>query len=421
MADTATSEQSIVEALATRVMDSRHFGAHQGRNGKRSGLLRSLVEVYGKHELLQERLRTVGPGPRHDLKVHLENCFLKDRSLWGDPEQRTLVLNPGSGLELGKISDTILDPVTRFWFHQAAHAGLSAGHSSQTRPAQSREDARAWVTFSEPLFFYSQRLNTYIRSLDLDYDHEEEIEKREADLQKRLCEGYAAKLRDSNCTEEQIEDFMKILAPVPVRHYVPAGDAYAASTVRKWFRDNQESLDLPVPLRKESRRISGAELPLHNLIVISSRTTNKEAMFVIEMANRDLAESTTEHQRLAAELVPSGLRFDGRLLPDIQGRHGAEQTHVLVTNWVTSHGKAYSLIASNHSRAVGEVARLIQLGLVDPIQEKIRERTLPSGKTAVKEKFIPARVQIAFDLSIPYNEVIADPPRLVPGFPIYYS
>jgi hypothetical protein len=372
------SEKEIVRALASDVDRSPLF--HSQRAPRLTEALNGFVDAYGAPPStdLLERFH----GLAHRLKVQLEHCFEEDRSFWLSPDQYALQLPSATqGLVLGRLSNVVKDGPHRFWFHQLA-----------------RHDVKRTVcVFSEPLFFFSQSLNAYVRFLDLNHDAPSFAKAPE------LAEAAKDKLRErlqaQGLEANSAIDLARALDFSPVRLYVPAGDAFGISWIRRWYRGHK---DLIPPIRRERRRVPADADSELNRIVFASRYTNPSLVYFREVC-----------PNLRCDLTERGIRVDNEEIPDDVGRQGTTLAHVVVTNWVFETNKVYTVIASNHTRAAGRVAQLLVAG------DKEQGPHLDPARLVLEGGLIPKRIQFAFSVELNLNEVFANAPDLFAGPFVY--
>src|ERR1700722_7939916 len=243
-AKSAIAEKKLIQELRNDVLASPHFPHAAERLDQ---VLSNYVAIYPakpsvKFQQENEAYRA------NRLKRELRKCFRNDRRFWRRPDQLMLVLeSPRLGLELRSISELlqeerdpsgneVKDGRMLFWFHQLARL----------------DEGKTLFGFAEPLFFLSRTLNAYFRFLDIDFDDsfdEGETAKLLPELASRTLQ---AKLEKAGFEPRTIDTFVHTLDLIPVRLYVPAGDAFGISWIRRWFRHQ----GLVAPSRKENQRIS---------------------------------------------------------------------------------------------------------------------------------------------------------------------
>ena len=97
----------------------------------------------------------------------LNKCILKsfekDHTLWRP--QKLLHLHGKFGFEVLPLSTAdFLVPTKKFWFAQCARLQDEPG------PQSSETLSETLIVFSEPLFFFSKRLQGYFRFLEINHD-----------------------------------------------------------------------------------------------------------------------------------------------------------------------------------------------------------------------------------------------------------
>jgi hypothetical protein len=203
---------------------------------------------------------------------------------------------------------------------------------------------------------------------------------------------------------KHIDALVDNLDLIPTRNYLPAGDSYAAVRIRRWFRrsakhvvEYKEALDVA----KDDRRSS--------LIVLASRSSLK------------LIDHFQSTNKLEVLLTEKGISFKGRILDDEIGDRGLHLARVVVTNWTFSTGAVHTYIASNHTRALESVAKLVARddsnddSGEDSDDDFNDPRLQPISDAIVDhEGRIPSRFQLAFEVPLQMNETNAGVPRLLP-------
>jgi hypothetical protein len=384
-----------VRALSARIKHSQHF-----RRGSPDGAtetnLEKLLDLYVKKfptapsvDEIKFALngRSTGAVEIGRLNERLMECFLRDRSLWSGQERLFVPRrgrSAGVSIQLGPLSD-ILSPTERFWFHQC---------SKLRRTPEERE---TFIVFSEPLFFFCKTLRAYFRFLDV--NHDERLEPSDLPELVNLAKARlrrAVKVKGANRT---LAKFIEDVDLVPVRVYMPAGDSYAAVAVRRWFRNQVQE----VVNYREAQHLSAVNLNQSNLIVVLSRRGAPLNGF--EAAN----------PQLRLRLTDNGIRLDNKLMSDEFGNQGVSLARVVVTNWVCDTENVYTIIASNHTRAVDAVANWLTND--DTVRQLSDALITADGR-------IPKRFQVAFEVQLQVFETHSNAPILLPelkGKPIVYD
>ena len=374
----APNTRNIINDLAELVKASAHFRARTEEPDKLTDALDAFVRAYASSGSQPD----IHASLAHRLKQRLEDSFKKDRNLWNPHQQYLLDLpSPKRGLALEKLSRVITGTTDRFWFHQSARF----------------DSDRTFVVFSEPLFFFSRNLRAYLRFLNINHDGSVDNEEELVNQAKRELNTM---LRGGGLDQKAAKDVLKALDLVPVHHYVGAGDSYGASVIRRWFRKNK----MTPPRRREGSRIVDIDRGALNCIVLASRRTN-----------RDLTYFAQRTPKLHFELTENGIRAGETELRDEFGKHGMTLARVIVTNWVFADtDNVYTIVASNHTRAVGRIAEFLVSGELD------RHHRLPN-KLLAADGMIPSRVQFAFSVPLHENELRATiHPELI-GDPIIFK
>jgi hypothetical protein len=366
-------ERTVVRELAEKVKRSTAFHARADDADKLSKTLDAFATAYGTSSQ-----PTVSPGLAHRVKEQLERCFREDRKLWNPEQQNTLeLLGAKEGLTLAHLSRVITDATNRFWFHQCARL----------------ERRRSVIVFSEPLFFFSRTLRAYLRFLSV--NHDGAVKDNEAQLIKMAKRELTVNLRATGMDGDAAKEVVSALDLVPVHHYVGAGDSYGASMIRRWFRVNK----LTPPSRREGSRIVDVDRGVLNCIVLASRRTNPELMYFMGKV-----------PQLSYELTEKGIHTAKGELEDKFGEHGMTLAYAVVTNWVFDDSDtAYTIIAANHTRAVGRIAKFLVSDEIDKLSHKL-----------LKDQRIPSKMQLAFEVPLDVNEQRAIMPRPL-GDPIIYD
>ena len=332
--------------------------------------------------------------PINRLIADMQECFTNDRFLWLD--QQMLVLsdtgpNQTHKLQLQPLWKT-LSPSIRIWFH----------HCMQVPAPRKKEwfvntpEPQPFIVISEPLFFFAPSLGAYFRFLDMNHDtlFRPDETRLIAEARIRLGEIFP-QILDSDSARDPITD----LPLVPVRLYLPAGDSYAKTAIRRWFRNTMKH-------RVGYKSASAVSIPdsvNSNLIVLASRSSLPL-----------LTEFQHQNQPLL-QLTKDGISFKGEILKDQVSPHkGTTLSYAIVTNWTLETGKVHTYIASNHTRAIEAVVNLL-VGESELLKD-LSEALVVDGK-------IPGKFQVAFEVSLHLHETNANVERLLPhldGKPLRY-
>lgn len=365
--------REFVAKLASDVIRSKRFHAREEVDDKLTQALQQFANAYGDPGVLQisERMPT---GIKHRLKKQLRTCFKTDHRFWRSRDQYILSLSRSGGLELRRLSDVVEDAPTRFWLHQSARF----------------DPERTFITISEPLFFFSNTLNAYLRLLDINED--DQVAGKETEIAATARNRIERQLRAAGVVAQSADDLMKAIDLVPVRHYLPAGESLGASEIRGWFR---KTLGSP-PKRREASRGSEFDRSASNLIILASRDSDP-----------DLRYFRRRVPDLRLDLTENGIRWDNKEMRDEISPTGARITRVVVTNWLFDDDNAFTVIASNHTRALGRVCALLVGNEMDP-------RWLVDS-----DGIVPTKIQMVFEVQLNIHESLANAPRLL-GDPIIY-
>jgi hypothetical protein len=380
-----------------RDADSRF---RQGNNGK---LLDVFVQCYPKapsQEELRIALNAHAPDvPVSRFRKRLLEAYRKHRELWGTQQilfMPTQDERPEPALEVRPLSE-ILSPSMTFWFHQCVNLPPGEGEP--------------FIVLSEPLFFLCPATGAYLRFLDVNYDDAFDdalkgndssaklLEWATNEAKERLLQAFPAHI---NLDEQHRQQIRQGINLIPVRLYLPAGDSYAKTEIRRWFRKRMDHFlaykqALSVPIDHYTRS---------SLIVLASRSS-------LPLLDRFQKRET----HLKIHLTSDGIRFMDQDLRDEVGKDGTVSlARVVVTQWVLDTQSVHTYIASNNTRAVEAVART----LVDDNSTVLKE--LSQQLTASRP--IPQRFQVAFEVALKMHETHANPPKLLPelhGRPIVYE
>lgn len=323
----------------------------------------------------------------------LENCILKDRTLW--KSQKYLHLPPKdkgerrAGLEVLRLP-SLLDKegkyAEQFWLYQCSNF----------------DPQKTVVVIPEPLFFYSPLVHGYVRFLEVNHGPpieregadrlvgaaedwlftkgREEISKRIADDRNRRRPSGKDRFKQSMAG---LGSFIEMLQLKPVRHYVPAGDGHAMRAIRAWF----EKVKKAPPLFKVSTGVTLDEPNVSNLILLG----NARNMPLID-------EFQTKNPDLPYQIVERGVRKQGQtasypndLYNDEYSTEGCSKAFVLVTNSVSKHGRVSTIISSNHARA-GEAV----VGWLTDDDKMVRVRLAFRSS----EGIVPRRFQLLFSVEL---------------------
>lgn len=199
--------------------------------------------------------------------------------------------------------------------------------------------------------------------------------------------------------DANVQKFISDVDIVPVRLYLPAGDSYAKTAIRRWFRNN---------LRhrvgyKSAAAVSIPDSVNSNLIVLASRSSLP--IFA--------AFQSQNHLRLT--LTESGIGVDNKIFLDrVTVGKGTTLSHVILTNWRLDTGKVHTYIASNHTRAIQAVADML-------VNEN--EMLTESFEVLLVGGRIPDKFQIGFEVSLHLHETNATVERVwssIDGEPLVY-
>jgi hypothetical protein len=348
-------------------------------------------------------------GKFSQLNRHILTCFEEDPSLWTD--QNIIHISSNAGFDVRPLADQyFFTSPMRFWLAQC----VNLKNEGDLKNEAGARPTGTLIVYSEPLFFYSKRLNGYFRFLDI--DHEGPISKGEAEglvesaklqLQRVFPDGPISndeaerlvkrgKSQVQRVFPKEIRQMNPDLDLVPCRHYVPAGDGTAALEIRRWFR---LTISRDAAIRyTESSSIAPINRVETNMIVLASRSSLGL-----------LQQFQTETPELAFELTGSGIkcRSTDPGLSDVSYGNGKPLAHVLVTNWIFPTGHVHTYLASNHTRALGAVALLlVNHKLLAPICETISPKNKP----------FPRRFQMVFEVDLYYNDMRAGTPRFLPEY-----
>jgi hypothetical protein len=335
--------------------------------------------------------------PISRLNQDLRRCFHSDRFLWREQQKLALSkMGPDQThrLQLEWLAET-LPASTRIWFHHCLQVAMPQEQGQK----HTSGEPQPWIVVSEPLFFFAPALGAYFRFLEINHDslfrtvETPIVEAAKAELLKIIPQD-----RDD---VGRIHGFVEGLDLVPVRLYLPAGDSYAKTAIRRWFRNNL------------SHRVgykSGSDVSVHgsvnwNLIVLASRSS------------LPLLAEFQQRPELRLRLVEKGIRFDQEFIPDILTvGEGTTLSHVIVTSWMLETGRAHMYIAANHTRALQAVAELLVSD--DELLREVSAALVIEGKGK-----IPSKYQIAFEVRLNLHETNATIQGVLPRLrnkPIVY-
>jgi hypothetical protein len=388
-----TVDRTLITKLADDVRRSAFF--HKRADAKNNLCLLDLfVKKYPDHvsdtdirTALGRRAAVTGEVKR--FRERIATTFLRDRSLW--PNQQVLLVPEGQPwcLDVDYISQ-VLPAIWKFWFQQTVRLGpqndrllpinaRASGHQPEAR--------NHLIIFSEPVFFFSKAMGAYIRLLDVNC--EDRIDRTaNDDLVKKAERNIRARL------PRNLRSQVQSLGLVPVRHYLPAGDAYGASEVRGWFRSAMAEMGNTsgeAPEYREASQVAPDDYQ-KNLVVLGSRSSLK--LF---------SDFQKEHPELSVKLTDEGIELHKELLKDEVGAEGFKVAHATVTMWVFDEGNAHTYIVSNHTRATSAVASTL---LNKEQMKKIANSILVDGR-------IPGRFQLAFKVDLGLHDKHASVPILL--------
>lgn len=393
-------QKLIAERLVKRLLDRGKPFSGGSQNAQLLGLF---LARFPSSATNQEACNAIGKTngdistPIARLRKNLVECFETDRSLWG--EQRILqvsALQPDQAhtLELHPLRDH-LSPTTQLWFHQCVRIPVQ----QNTGKGERNQEPQPTVVLSEPLFFYSASLGAYVRFLEINHDNEF----RTGDEQRLLK---AARNRLANVisrgesSNEDAKEFVNGLDLVPVRLYLPAGDSYAKTSIRRWFRDN---FQVRVGYRPASA-VPPSESVNLNLIILASRSSHPLVAHFQSLNN------------LRLRLTGNGINFDGKDFEDtMDAKQSTRLFRVIVTNWITDAKKVHTYLISNHTRALQEVAQFL---VTD--SKELRDIT---DRLVVGDR-IPTKFQMAFEVRLFGHETGATVEQMLPALndqPLIYD
>lgn len=392
-----------ITELANRVKQSRIWQ----RNGKpaKAKLAKLFDRYLAKTPGALEGNDIPGALDVHRLNGHLGECFEKDYSLW--PGQKRLFAgHKGTRLEIGALSE-ILDPTEIFWFWQALRFSMNEAKATQSI-----------IVYSEPLFFFSNSLRAYLRFLDIDHDGKfdiKSIERVNTLVRSRILKTIPKLQSPASKTETIIQDgvtkrmdsLIGALDLVPARSYIPAGEVKASVDIRAWFRSRHDR----APEFKDVRELAIDDYNRANLVVLASRSGHP----ILKRFQEDV-------NGLKIRLTEKGITFFDQLMEDRTDDDGFCRAHVVVTNWVLEAQNVHTYIASNHTRALGEVAHLLlKDDLLKPLSGLLlrRDEQSPHRKGEIHSRF-----QLAFTVDLKLNQLHAMEPVLLPELkkgPITYN
>jgi hypothetical protein len=390
-----------VRELATHL---KHNNSSFNKGTNNAKLLDFYVSKYPHAPTKDEIRAEIGSNPDTPVsrfKDALRACFEKDRSLW--IFQKRFFIGPSHSIDVGDLSD-VLSPTLRFWFHQCINLpvttrGANTVSRRSTKTSLTPTSGEPFIVLSEPLFFFCPTLGAYLRFLEVNHDGPlgPEEEKAVASARRHLLHQIQRRH-----VPNSIHKFFQELELEPVRLYLPAGDSYAKTAIRRWFRTTiqhfakyKEAFDVPL-----------SDYTKSNLIVLASRSSLPL-----------LARFQDIVPQLKLLLTKTGIRFDHDDLSDeIGADHCTRKARVIVTQWVLDTQNVHTYIASNHTRAVEAVAKL----LVD--DDSFLLQKISAGLITPKGE-IAQRFQVAFEVELRNHETHANDPELLPqlgGRPIIY-
>ncbi len=359
-------------------------------------------------------------------RVHdrLRECFLKDRSLWNHQKMLFIVRRGGKGNDTLEWCPLVkeLSPTQRFWFWQCTR--LPEAEDEKEDAKKPVDDTyQSCIVSSEPLFFFSKSLRGYFRLLDVNYDRpfeKDNINELVTSAKDRILEAIPS-YTPSNAVIEFVKntvslpertktkiikaipkeipstamiEFVKNLDLIPTKTYIPAGDSDAAVRIRRWF---QETCHHDIGYR-EASHVAEEDFNTMNLIILASRSSLPL-----------LARFQRINPQLQIQLTEEGITFGGRVLRDgvLEDDNKNQDFHlarVVVTNWTFDTDNVHTYIASNYTRALSAVARLL-----------VNARAFaPVSQAIIQNGMIPRRFQLAFNVKLQINETQATIPQLLP-------
>lgn len=430
----AEKEKAIVQRLANRLKETPFFPA----GAQHTRLLALYVQNYDGAPTL-ERLKEAAGG--HDptkaiamLNKQLKTCFCEERSLWFEqsrlfvPHKQRNEAHPPISVQ--PLYEILEHPTDRFWFTQCCKL------SDEPSPDPIKN---TFILFSEPLFFYSREFRGYFRLLDLNFEEQftadastvlvEEAKERIrsrfpaiADAANEELRKYLNKLDATKKTKkktssalidkflpleieikkrvaQEMDTFVNGLGLVAVRTYIPAGDSYGAVAIRRWFRERMNAI-----ISYRESHVSDGHLRQANLIILASRSTlplladfQKEESLAIKLTQTGIEFSDTSSA--------IGTKFNKMMIDDeIDTAGNIKKAHVVVTMWRLDTENVYTFIASNHTRAVEAVAKLL-------VNDEILRK---QGAAIIHQDRIPSRFQLAFEVPLIRQETHANEPKLLP-------
>ncbi|MCC6585369.1 MAG: hypothetical protein IT168_01510 [Bryobacterales bacterium] len=377
--------------MAERLRQDNDFFKPKSNNGK---LLKLYADKFPDGATDREASSVLGhvgaSTPVSRLRADLVKCFRTDRTLW--EQQQMLILSDKGAkriLELRPLWET-LPPSMIVWFHQCARVPMP---QRRDEPAHNGE-LQPFIVLSEPLFFYVRKLGAYFRFLDINHDAMFRSKEKElvAAAKKQLHQIFPE-------MAAQTGEFVADMDMVPVRLYLPAGDSYAKTAIRRWFRDNlQHRVGY-----KEASAVAVTDSVNSNIIVLASRSS------------LPLLAQFQEQHELRLRLTGDGISCgDLSIADEARDGEGATLSRVIVTNWTFETGRVHTYVASNHTRAIRAVAELLVSDA--PMLKDIAGSLLINGTIA-------SRFQLAFDVELHFHETTATVKGLLPqleGKPLLY-
>lgn len=389
------AELDTIRRLAARLRQRSQSFKSGSNNAKLLDLYLSKCPGIATNREVSEVLGGINPNtPISRLNSDLHKCFQTDRSLWR--EQAVLFLsdagrNQSHRLQLRPLYAS-LSPSMKVWFHQVLQISLPHKRDEGLH----RQEPQPIIVLSEPLFFFSPVLGAYVRFLNINHDTlfgpDETRLVREAQSELlRLIPNFER--------GDVVREFLEGVDLVPVRLYLPAGDSYAKTSIRRWFRNN---------LRhrvgyKSASAVSVVDSVNANLIVLASRSS------------LPLLAEFQQREPLRLLLTDEGIRLDDKMILDrFTAGQGTTLSHVIVTNWTLETGRNHTFIASNHTRAIQAVAELL-------VSDDELLNEVASG--LVIDDKLPSKFQIAFEVRLHMHETNATVEGILPeleGRPLVY-
>jgi len=380
---TPADQRLIADLLAKRLRDRKTKFKPHSNNSK---LLNLYLKKFPGSATNEEASSTIKQSdikvPITRLRKDLEDCFKTDRSLWKDQWMLRLSdarMKQTHSLEIRPLY-SVLTPAMRVWFHQCLRIPIAQNNKEEAL----QQEPQPTVVLSEPLFFFSSSLGAYLRFLDINHDESFRADER------GLLDAARNRLADvisRGKTDEDVNRFVRELDLVPVRLYLPAGDSFAKTSIRRWFRD---SFKVRVGYKAASA-VPLTDSENVNLIILASRSSLPL-----------VAQFQNQNDDLRLRLTENGISFDGNSFPDvISPKKGTTLSQVIFTNWITDTGKAHTYLMSNHTRALQAAADFLVTDS-DQLREITDRLVLEAGRK------IPAKFQIALEVSLTGHETRAN-------------